>query len=740
MKRKLAFYALLIVVSTAPYVSATTCWLCGFLHISCIGDTPPVFDYCIDYGPATGGLRNCYPKGTIGWWMCSECPSASKAHCSDYEIEYVCTKDPCEAIPGGGGCNWSSSGSYCHAGCGGKPEAKCRNESCLPDYDKSGSFYRCLDCPVSFACSKYKTAADCSANPCKVAGACMWWGSSCVEDADKDGCPDRYDNCPSVPNMDPGSRIMSNRYCDSSTKCDREGDACDDTDGDGLLDEYEKTTAGMDPLNTDANENCIPDGVEYAFDPLIKVLSGIAVAIAACMLAYVAVGWLTSDTPAKRDNAKRAVIYIVAGLLLLAGGKDLVIFLLQDTCPKPPNVGYSCSCDSTCPTAPEPQEESSPFIYSYDGVSFYLEHDGYPMAVLPPWEYETYGRLSHIREADGYYRVRLAEELSYTAYANRLRLLAADHPKGTEAYPDIQGGVHTIADPVKPISCLEEDGTDCIEFMEDDGVYWRSSADDKNLSDSDGDGVVDVYNPEDLYDGIILSFPNPEKSRQAKLLLKVKDSGAIAAAWHSFLDEIGRGGFEALVRYSAKKPVYDALSALRGREAYCNVRVWGGETWVLAETFGVGPSVPAEFIIPLSVPAEDTIKIKIDSAVLAYEIDYAVIDYSEDADIKVTELSPYKAESRSKAGDDEAKLSVYGDDKRYLPLARGEHVDYYFKAPPEGGGERTVIAGIKGYYLSNLTKETQYRLKSAETVARFIFEPTYAIRYAYPKYLRREEA
>ncbi len=748
IKKNILFSALALSLLLSSSASALPCWLCAFVDPTlCIGDDPGPWGYCISFTAATAGLHSCYPKGSKGWWICAECPPSTsgknRVHCADYEIKWVCEQDPCDAIPGPDVCQWAGTedDGYCHSGCGGKPETECRENDCLPDYDKSGNFYRCIDCPVDMECSKYKKTEDCSANPCRVMGACMWWGSSCVEDSDKDGCPDRWDNCPGKANMVAASRDMPNNYCETDTGCDNQGDACDDTDGDGLTDQYE-VDHGLNPLNTESSvpPNCISDGVEYIFDPLIYVLSGVAVAIAAAMLAYLALGWLTSDSPAKRDNAKKGVIYIVAGLLLLAGGKDLVIFLLQDVCPMLPNIGFACSCTKACPTAPAPTDPgSSPFIYSFNGQRFYLEHDGYPFAVLPAWEYESFGRMIHLAEDGGRYRVRITEELRYTTYTNRLRLLAVDHPENVLVYPDLDGGVHTIADPVKPSSCVEEDGTDCSAAIEDDGIYWMSSTDDKNLSDSDADGVVDVYNPDDLYDGIILSYPNPNKATHAKLLLKVRESGAVGVAWHSFLNTLGQDDAAKLARLSAKEPLRTALTALRAREGLYSVRVWDGRGWVLEESFGVGPLVPSEMVIPLTVPAEDTVKVKLDSAVLAYETDYAVLDYNPDASVTVRELAPEEVTSRSSVRDDDALTMIKADDTTYLPISTGEYVDVYFPVPEQTGPERSFIIGIKGYYIAEVTTKTERSLAAAETIIRFVFDPTYAIRYSYVKYLRMKQ-
>ena len=732
MMRKI-IYSCLALFFLAHLASAAPCWFCT-LDPACDSDL------CVFYGAP---LHTCYPKGRLLGWTCNECPPPEKAHCADYTFENACRNDPCGAAgSGGGGCNWSDSG-FCHAGCRGwGDETSCRDHTCLPKYNSDGDFIDCYDCPIDFKCDNYENDVDCSDNVCKIGGGCVWWGDSCITDSDKDGCPDLHDNCPGVPNINVDGK-MNNTYCDDGVDCDDEGDACDDTDGDGLTDEQEKSMPGMHPRNTDANGNCIPDGVEHGFDPIIRILSGVAVAVATVMLGYLGVGWLTADTPAKRSNAKKGVVYIVAGMIILAGGKDMVIFLFQGSCGVPDYKGQGCDSDCTkaCPSAPAGGGGgggSSPFIYSYDGSSFILEHDGFPFAVLPSWEYETFATLLFLGVEDGFARIRLAEDLAYNTFVNRLRVFRVVHSLGTRVVPDVDGGVHTVRDLVPPSSCSEEDGSDCIGSMGVDGIYWRSSTDDKRLIDSDGDGVIDVYSREDLYDGIILSFPNPEGMTQAKLVLKARESGEVGFAWHSFQRELGEGFWMRIVDLSRMKPFKSLLGSLRDREGVLNIRVWESGSWVQTAGLGVGPQIPAEYVFLLSVPADETVKVKLDSSVLAYEIDYALVDFGVDEVENVEQVNLNVAESSScLAGDDiSGKLGL--DDESYVLLNQGDCVELTFPVLEGNGFETSFVVGLKGYYLPAGVDSFNDGFSSLLRAVRFVFEPDYPVRYSYKRFVEGE--
>jgi|GEM_PF-6225810 len=46
------------------------------------------------------------------------------------------------------------------------------------------------------------------------------------------------------------------------------------------------------------------------------------------MLVYMGIKWMISEGPQERENARRGVIYVIIGLLLLVGGVELVYNLL----------------------------------------------------------------------------------------------------------------------------------------------------------------------------------------------------------------------------------------------------------------------------------------------------------------------------------------------------------------------------------------------------------------------------
>jgi len=91
------------------------------------------------------------------------------------------------------------------------------------------------------------------------------WGGDASEDLDEDGVPDGLDNCPEVPN--PAQADFNGNGM---------GDACEDSDNDGLWD-AEELNWGTDPLVQDTDGDGLTDSVEiylYNSDPLSSDTDG----------------------------------------------------------------------------------------------------------------------------------------------------------------------------------------------------------------------------------------------------------------------------------------------------------------------------------------------------------------------------------------------------------------------------------------------------------------------------------
>lgn len=127
---------------------------------------------------------------------------------------------------------------------------------------------------------------------------------------------------------------------------------------------------------------------------------------------------------------------------------------------------------------------SCPFVYGWNGERFELITDllwnaplGLQIArgeTLPDrrWEYLAMPRRL-MQEKDGYYELRVTEELWEFAYFDQIELIAVDHPAGHELYTNEKVGPPMIAEPknflpsekIFPVQVRDQAGRDVTERM-----------------------------------------------------------------------------------------------------------------------------------------------------------------------------------------------------------------------------------------------------------------------------------
>ena len=117
---------------------------------------------------------------------------------------------------------------------------------------------------------------------------------------------------------------------------------------------------------------------------------------------------------------------------------------------------------------------SCPFVYVWNGKEYEFVAETLIPFQTPEVEAPILTVLPELVPKDGKYLIKITEELYETSFLNDVLLLAVDHPKDTEIYPDIFGNIHTIKDKIPASSCINEEGEDCLDlFKENDNKFWN---------------------------------------------------------------------------------------------------------------------------------------------------------------------------------------------------------------------------------------------------------------------------
>lgn len=372
---------------------------------------------------------------------------------------------------------------------------------------------------------------------------------------------------------------------------------------------------------------------------------------------------------------------------------------------------------------------SCPFYYSYNGLNYTFDGEGLVSAMLPWFEGSSTVRLEHLKSVNGVCIVKVAEVLDELVYLDEITLLAIDHPVDVMVFPDFNGSIHTVKDPIKPLAAFDSDGNDCLELMERDDSYWMPQPDFEVLRDVDGDGVVDDTNESHYYKWLELEFPKPQNASMVRVVFRVKAGGfASVGVWANLIQLIGRDNLWIL-----KSLVGDRLRDVIG-DYMLTVEVWDGSGWVEAyRAFEATTSTKGnDYVIALNISGipGDRLRLRFKSIVGMAGVDYVWVDYSKDLNVTVYEVKPFKV-----VGGDSSKLLA--DDSDYLVLRRGDEVYLYFKDPPRDSNlSRTYMIRDNGYYIFEAVDEYANVSEALRVLGESLKDRLYIIRYSIPKYYK----
>jgi hypothetical protein len=336
--------------------------------------------------------------------------------------------------------------------------------------------------------------------------------------------------------------------------------------------------------------------------------------------------------------------------------------------------------------------ESCPLVYSYDGREYVLDAEPYGGAVCAGLERVDWVGLDNLKAVDGRARLLLANELEEAEHVDELKLVVVDHPEGLAVLPELSGRMRTIASPEPPASARDADGRDILPLVgAKDGTFWVGRV-----------GGRDPEKDEDLKDELVMEFAKPAGARSAKLVanawwthwgtqavkpILATQGGELGA----FFDRVDSGGPTrlALWRWFAREEMYNL-----------QVRVETGSGWkTKALIFGGGPMIAKDraYALDLSDVPGDTVRLKLTPAVGFWMIDRLALDFSEDAPVRVTELTARAA--RAADGRD-VGAELASDDGAYFVIPKGAGPAALEFAVParEPGSARSFFIKAAGHY------------------------------------------
>ncbi|UCC43161.1 MAG: hypothetical protein JSU65_08395 [Candidatus Zixiibacteriota bacterium] len=354
---------------------------------------------------------------------------------------------------------------------------------------------------------------------------------------------------------------------------------------------------------------------------------------------------------------------------------------------------------------------SCPFVFTYDGQEYHFESETVAGAVCRSLERSNLEVLRYLKPHDGTYRLALSNQSPESQHTNELSVLAVDHPVGTNVVPDVRGSLHTVRNPLAPITAAGLDGTDCLEqILHVDDIMFESDLTSRDFNTDD-----------QLRDGIICEFERPDGADAAKLIVNGVNTHLGYFALETLFSMRGPNKLHWYHELDNNPTERKKLIDWMMREGGLTISVWQNGNWVKQSWMpDVGPRVTAQklAVLDLKAVAGSTVRIKLECATDLWLIDQVAMDYSEDEKIEIVPARLVQAKDDSDRDITEILNQI---DTLYYSALPGDFALLSYEAVPEKEGvQRSFALKSTGYYYTWIEEDDK---DSRDMVERILNEP-----------------
>ena len=327
-------------------------------------------------------------------------------------------------------------------------------------------------------------------------------------------------------------------------------------------------------------------------------------------------------------------------------------------------------------------KSSCPFVYAYDGNGFLFSGEIFSGATQPGLERDDYMLLPGASSSGGSYSIRLTNEVHEIQSVNLASLLVVDHPADLSVLIDKNGKVQTFRKPSVPLSAKNSSGEDLLAIIgKKDSLNYSG-----NVQGKDG------------MEEIVMKFLKPRNSDSGRLLIRAKNSFWLDVLFTKFHMLFGE-------KYNTFAARQESASAgklnkfLLDQNIPLSAYIEKNGKWESAGYFNIaGPMAMRDDILPLNLEGinSDTVKIKLVTGFLFWEVDYAGMDFSKIQNVKVSEL-PVRIALDKDSVDVRNLLQI--KDNNYMVLKEvGDEVMLDFDGPSQQNTGRSIFLHTSGYY------------------------------------------
>ena len=340
-------------------------------------------------------------------------------------------------------------------------------------------------------------------------------------------------------------------------------------------------------------------------------------------------------------------------------------------------------------------KSSCPLVYLKKGNNYDFAGEIFGGAVYSSLERHDYLPLPEFRPSKNKYELVISNGLPEVQYINLAELWIVNHPANISVLPDRHGVIHSISKPWAPLQAqtsgnsnvlalVSKKDKDCFHFDEEPAATQDSCAINK----------------------VFLTFSVPAGADHGKLVIRAGNSMWGDYTYGEFTKLFGNK-YGDWIRKQGKEPREKNAGWIVDQRFALLAYVETGTGWQFMDYFDmIGPLGARDLIMPVdlskvfvpeSTEQNRTIRIRLESGYKFWDLDYAAMDFSNDAVFKVNYVQPSSAITES---DIDVSQSLGKDDAQYyIQENTGERGLVVFQDSPDVHGMRkSVFLHTKGYY------------------------------------------
>lgn len=365
------------------------------------------------------------------------------------------------------------------------------------------------------------------------------------------------------------------------------------------------------------------------------------------------------------------------------------------------------AANNTPPPAATSADCNCPKVYTYQDGQYQFKSGVFSGAVYSSLERSDYLPLDNLKDEHGKFLLRLMNNQQEEQFVNQLQLVKVAHSPTTHILLDRFGKVHDYREltTLKSTSLNKDQSAQLLKNRDGIAYIFNEKAD-----------------PKSNFGNVILTFEKPANAKQAKLIVNAKNS-----MWAGYLYEEFSAMFgDKSQKYIAKEDKAKKQKIERWQKEQAlplMVYVETDKGWKLADYFPTtGNTAGRDMIMSLDIPdnKQTSLRIKIESAYMFWELDYAALDFSDDHNYKPETINVSTAvKSNSKANE---VNNLLNKDYQYTKLLQDEFISIDFEKPSQITQQADSYFLVStGYYHSlknymgkpDLVKLNQFRKKGA---------------------------